>query len=70
MNLYIVKRREFDRIVNRAFGGRVASYGPWRTLGPIQYQTFAAAQDRYDQERKRPGLFEVGIFYKGKRVDK
>jgi hypothetical protein len=65
---FIVKRREFIAVVNRAFGyGRTASYDRWRTIASCDSLT--AAQERRDAELKKGGLFQVAIYHAGKRIE-
>lgn len=61
---FIAKRREFIEHRVRAYGGRVACYGPWKTLGSYE-QSHQAIARIMDETR---GLFQTGVFYKGKRL--
>jgi hypothetical protein len=59
---YIVKRREYLGQKLRAFGGYTPTYGPWRRVGVYDHEQVArdAAQG--------PGLYDWGIFFRGKRL--
>ena len=62
---FIHKRREYRGKVARAFGGNVASWGPWETVG--RFHLGPHAKDSVTLHSKM-GLYQHAIFYKGKRL--
>jgi hypothetical protein len=64
MAAFIVKRREFIEHRRRAYGGYVACFTKWRTLG--RFATLPEASARRRQETV--GLFQAVVFFGGKQV--
>jgi hypothetical protein len=58
---YRVQQSLHQGIVSRAFGGKVVSWSPWRTLK--SYQTLQAAQDAASVIRGRVGLGRTRVMY-------
>lgn len=62
---HILKKREYLGKVLRAFGGYVASYGPW--------QTVISADDpatlRWWSSTNREGMMQYAIFFRGRRTE-
>lgn len=64
---YRVQRAEFLGVVPRAFGGRVASYGKWRTV----YRGIEVdAREYFEKQRHAPGLFRLRLMHRTTVLDK
>lgn len=57
---YRVQKSDHQGIVNRAFGGRVASWGKWITVA--SFETLDDAQAKYDYASTR-GLTRWRLIY-------
>jgi hypothetical protein len=66
----ILKTRDFIKMSRRAYGGKVASYTKWKTVGKFDTleQAIAASKVTADRVLDDKGPGSKAIYYKGRRV--